>query len=422
MKKQIILLSGLLALCACNNDLIIPGPDPAPVPNPAPVPQRKDIPLTETEKLMVQRNNDFAYRLFGRINDSCPKDSNVLISPLSVGYALSMLSNGADGETWKEIQKLLGYGECSEEEINGFNRKMLYCSARLDPETSVTTANSIWLRQGMTVFPEFKKINEICYDAETNLVDFSDPWTFDRINRWVSVETDGRIPSILDEVNPDATLYLLNVLSFRGRWSTPFEKSATGEGVFTNADGSTSAVPMMSRRFNTVCMAGDTYTTLVLPYGNASYSMYILLPSPGETPASVIAGFTEQSWAKMYKNRTAYEVHLKLPRFGMTYQAELKDILDVLGMPSAFDPSKADFSRLSRQPVFITDVFQKSRIDVDEEGTKAESATVVEASYASPGPPPELPELDFFVDRPFVFMIREISTGAIFFIGEMNRL
>lgn len=419
MKKLMVVLAGLTALCACSNNL---GPGPEPDPDPDPVPnQRKNIPLTETEKLMVANNSDFAYRLFSRLNDSCPEPSNVLISPLSVNYALSMLNNGAAGETQKEIQKLLGFGEFSDNEINAFNRKMQYYSEKLDPRVSIATASSIWLREGVSVLPEFRAINEMGYNAETNSVDFADPWTLELINRWASVNTDGRIPTVLDKLNPDASVYLLNALSFKGMWSTPFEKSSTAEEIFTNADGTTSTVPMMNRNFNTVCMAGDTYNMLVLPYGNNAFSMYILLPVEGETPGSVMSGFTEKTWAKMYKNAAAYNVNLKLPRFGTTYHAELADILKALGMSTAFDPTKADFSRLSPEPVFVTDAFQKARIEVDEEGTKAEAVTVIEGSLTSPGPV-HLPQLDFFVDRPFVFMIRESSTGAIFFMGEVNKL
>lgn len=425
MKKLMTMLISLLALCACSNDLDNPEPNPNPDPSPAPAPvppvARRDIPLTDTQKLMASKNTGFAYHLFAEVSKSYPQPSNVIISPQSVNYALSMLNNGADGETKKEIMKVLGYDGFTDYDVIEYNQKMLYCSSRLDPEASLVAANSIWLREGLPVLPEFNKINKEAYASEVYPVDFAAPKTLQLINAWASHYTEGSIPTVLDKINPQAALYLLNAVSFKGRWDITFSKSATQPGTFNNADGTTTTVPMMYRSFNSVCMVGDKYNLLPLPYGNSAFSFYILLPVKGETTASVIAGLSEESWVNMFKNRAGYNVRLKLPRFNTNCNTNLCDILKVLGMPSAFDAAKADFSRLSTQAICISDAFQKSAIEVDEEGTKASSVTVVETMYTSAGPM-ELPEIDFFVDRPFVYMIRETSTGAIFFMGEMNQI
>lgn len=424
MKKLMTMLIGLLALCACSNDLDkpvpVPGPDPAPLPAPGKN-ERKDIPLSDLEARMVLQGNDFAYHLFRRVDSLQKEPANLLMSPLSVGYALSMLNNGAAGQTQQEISKVLGYKDCSLEDINVLNRKMLIASAKLDRQVSLQTANVAFLRQGMPVIPDFRNLCKQYYNAEVATVDFSSPQALGLINGWVSDHTGGRIPSMLDKVDANAAFYLLNAMDFKGEWSTPFEKSDTKEETFTNADGTTSTVPMMHRTFNSLCFVGDTYTMLPVSYGNAAFSFYILLPLKGETTGSVIAGLSETSWATLFKNRGGYRVHLKLPRFKSSSQINMNEALEALGITSAFDGTKADFSRLTPTPVFISKVLQKSGIAVDEEGTVAESSTVIEGTVASPGPI-ELPDLDFFADRPFVYMIRETSTGAIFFIGEINKL
>lgn len=410
MKRLMTMMAAtLLALTACGNDLDVPKKK-----------TRVDIPLTKAEAAMALSGNDFAYNLFRQAHTADP-GKNIFISPISVSYAFSMLNNGAAGTTQKEIQQVLGLGSFSPEEINAYNQKMLVASRDLDPQVTLETANSIWVRQGLPVSPAFAEVNKSYYQAEVSTVDFSNPQTLGQINSWASKHTNGRIPVVLDRMDPNAVIYLLNALCFRGEWTDPFEKGATKEDIFTNADGSTSTVPMMNRSFTTLCFVSDTYKMITLPYGNGAFFMSVLLPDKGETTASIIADLSEAAQADLSKERTGYRVHLKLPRFSASYDIKLNDRLEALGMPSVFDPATADFSRLSSQPLFISEAFQKARIEVDEEGTKAEAVTVIEGTLTSPGPV-QVPKLDFFVDRPFVYMIQEVSSGAVFFIGETNKL
>lgn len=415
MKKIVTMLIATLALSACGNDVVVPKKK-----------DRQDIPLTQTEKEMARSGNEFAYKLFRQVSEP---GKNTFLSPISVGYAFAMLNNGAAGKTQQEIQAVLGLKNFSTDEINTYNKKMRIASRDLDPQVKMHTANSIWLRQGFTALQAFKETNQTYYDAAINTIDFTSPDALQQINSWASKQTNGRIPKVLDDIKPEAVIYLLNALSFNGEWSTPFTKENTKEEAFTNFDGSRSTVPMMRRTFNTVCYKGDAFKMISLSYGNSAFYMSILLPDEGKTTASVLAQLDGEGLRMNINNNpnmgnnqvSGYRVHLKLPRFSLNHHQDLVEAMKELGMPSVFDRSKAEFTRLSQNAIYITQAFQKARIEVDEEGTKAEAVTVVGGELTSPGPV-IAPELDFFVDRPFVFLIREVSSGAIFFMGEVNRL
>lgn len=157
-------------------------------------------------------------------------------------------------------------------------------------------------------------------------------------------------------------------------------------------------------------------------YGNGAFSMSILLPDEGVTNAEVIALLNVQSWKQLPQNRNGYQIHLKLPRFAASYDINLNDVLQSLGIVSAFSSDAADFSKLSTTRIFLSRALQKARIEVDEEGTKAETVTLGEGWASSPGPRPEMQKMDFFVNRPFIYLISEYSTGAIYFIGEVNQI
>ena len=414
MKKLMTMLIGLLALCACGNDLDNPEPGKKK--------PRVDIPLTRAESEMALNGNDFAFNLYRKVSGSMGNKSNVVLSPISVSYAFSMLTNGAEGVTEKEIREVLGFGANTRQDINEYNRKMLEATLELDPQVSLETANSIWLRDGLPVLAPFRDANKTYYKAEVNTIDFSSPQALAQINGWASKHTNGRIPSVLDEINPETVFCILNAICFKGEWLKPFEKSATKEERFTNVDGKRPSVPMMKRSFNSLCFKGDNYEMLSLPYGNGAFEMCILLPDKETTTAAVIAGLNMGSWAAMWKNRDGYKVNLKLPRFNTTCFIGLKEIMKSLGMLSAFSNAEANFSSLSSVPTYVSDTFQRARIEVDEEGTKAEAVTVITGDLAMDIGPSQLPVKDFFVDRPFVYLIREVSSNAIFFIGEINQL
>lgn len=408
MKKLVVMMVSLLCLSACQSEDITPGKK-----------ERVDIPLTKSEVEMVSGGNDFAFNLFRKIDDSQTQPVNTFISPISVSYAFSMLNNGANGVTRKEIQQVLGNEGFTPEEVNAFCKKMMVASRDLDPQVTVETANSVWLRNNLPVLSPFTDACKQSFNAEVKNVDFAQSQTLDQINRWASDKTHGKIPFILNKLNPDAVFYLMNALYFKGDWKEPFDKKLTKNESFTNADGNVSSVPMMNNTLTTLYFENDTYSMVYLPYGNSAFNMMVLLPHKEVTVSSVLSGLNDHSWQEMLKRPQGYQVRLKLPRFQASYEIELNEILDDLGMHSAFDASVADFSLLSSSSSFLSLALQKAVVQVNEEGTEAAAVTVVGGDLMSPGP---RPTKDFYVDRPFIYIIQEISTGAIFFMGAIQRL
>lgn len=411
MKKLVFALFVLCAFASCDNGDDVPRKK-----------DRTDIPLTKSEQALADAGNDFAFSLFRQVSSSHAQPANIILSPISVNYMMSMLNNGAAGKTEEEIARTLGFEGAQPDEINAYNQKMLVASADIDPQVTVHTANSIWVRNGLNVLPAFREANESYYKAIVRNLDFSKPDALKQINDWTSKNTDGRIPKILDKINPNACIYLLNAIAFRGEWSTPFEISNTKKDIFTDAQGREQEVQMMNASFSGVVCEHEKYRMLSRSYGNGAFSMSILLPDEGVTNAEVIASLTGESWRLLPGNRNGYQIHLKLPRFSTSYDIELNDVLQALGITSAFSAVDADFSKLSQASIFLSRALQKARIEVDEEGTKAEAVTLGEGWVSSPGPRPEMQKMDFFVNRPFIYLISEYSTGAIYFIGEINRI
>ena len=376
--------------------------------------ERKDINLTSDEWQLVQKNNDFAFRLMREAQT----DQSQILSPLSITYALGMLNNGAGGRTQKEINEVLGFGEAGADAINKFCRKLLTEAPGLDKETKVSIANTIFVNKGMgyELQPTFvEKANEF-YDAQPENRDFNDGQTRDVINQWGSDHTEGMIPEILteDDFNPLAVSYLLDALYFKGTWANKFDPANTKEENFN--DGKT--VQMMHIPYNQwgggekfMYSENDLYQAIELPYGNGAYSMHVFLPREGKTVADVLGKMDGQNWRT--RGREAI-VDLKLPRFETNTNVDLVPIMKTLGMPTAFDRFAAEFPHFcNEKDVFIGLMKQVAKIKVNEEGTEAAAVTVI--GMEATGMPHYT---TFYATRPFLYLISECSTGAIFFIGQ----
>jgi len=412
MKKMVILMMACMCLISCSND------------DDGPSPKRKDrvdIPLTRGEEQIVTSNNEFAFNLFHKIAAK-EKNANPFISPLSVNIAFSMLDNGATGITKKEIEDVLGYKDCTMEEINAFYKKILDASVDIDPQVKVSMANSIWVNNGFPVLPSFTDVNKKSYDAEVKNLDFSQYETLSQINQWVSGRTNGLIPKMLDRLEPHEVIYLINALYFKGEWFSPFQKSSTKDEYFTNLDGSKTKVPMMNRSMSGVFGGNERYSITALPYGNGAFQMVFVLPDEGVELASVIPDINDSSWQDcMLRQGVDCTIKLKMPRFKISYSIKMNEILKDMGMRSAFDSKDAEFSQLSNVPIYITTALQRAQIEVNEEGTEAAASTAVGGMVTSPGPPSG-GVAEFYMDRPFMYFIREISTGTIFFMGKIDKM
>jgi len=370
--------------------------------------------LTSEEQKLVDDNNEFAFSLFRTAQDG--KKSQIL-SPISITYALGMLNNGAAGETQAQINNVLGFGNTGAQDINAFCNKMLYFGPNLDSLTKVMIANNIYLNKGYELKPEFVRTANSYYGADVETRDFHDGKTMDVINQWASDHTEQMIRKVLNEdsFNPDAVSYLLNAIYFKGSWTSKFNKAETVKEVFTHA-GDTEELThadMMHQMASFDYAEDEDYQALRLPYGNGSFRMTVLLPK--KNTHSVPAVPTAEAWQNLNLRMMGTQVDVKLPCFETDTDIDLKKIMIKLGMPDAFDGGKADFSNFCNVPVYIDLMKQVAKIKLDEEGTEAAAVTVV-GVLDSVATQPSI--VSFHANHPFLYIISEQNTGAIFFIGQ----
>ena len=378
---------------------------------------REDIVLTRTQAEYIEANNTFALDLFRRIS-AIENGEGVLLSPISLTFAFGMVNNGAAGQTKEEIDKTLGFGT-DKESLNDFCSMMLSSSAKVDPSTTIEIANSAVVNsQYASLKDSFTKTIEKNYGAYVCYKNFSKDDVKGLINSWCGEKTHGMIPELLKEqVDPSEYAHFLNATYFKGIWSSKFNKSDTRKEEFTLWDGSKVKVNMMRQTdkfsYSTLSGMGEA---LCLPYGNQAYRMIVILPEKGLE--ETLSALSLESWNKLISGLSTYKVDVKLPSFESEYNAEdLKDILQEMGIKTAFS-NAADFSGMTETPIHISNVIQKTKIKVDEQGSEAAAVTDITMKGNSIGTAPELKFVEFHADRPFIYAITEVSTGAIFFIGQ----
>ena len=387
----------------------------------------KPIDLTRAEQELVTANNDFAFNLFRKAGPRmtngaagpCFTEPNksTILSPISITYALGMLNNGAAGETQAQINKVLGFGETGADGINAFCKKMLTEAPKLDKLTKVMIANTIYMNQGYQLKPDFVTKAKDYYDAEPETRNFADGKTMDVINQWASDHTEKMIDKVLDndEFDPTAVSYLLNAIYFKGAWAEKFDKANTKDEAFTNENNQEVQVPMMHQEHEFNYTEDEDCQALCLPYGNNAYRMTILLPKEGRTVYSLAQKLTTQTWQRYQWMGTAI-VDVKLPRFESKTDVDLIPIMSALGMPNAFDDRLAEFPYFCNASTYIGLMKQVACIKLNEEGTEAAAVTVI--GMDGKAMPQEPKHVNFHATHPFIYIISEQSTGAIFFIGQ----
>ena len=375
--------------------------------------------LGAAETGLITADNRFAFSLFGEIARQASPDSNLFISPLSAAMALGMAYNGAGGTTQAEMQQTLQLDGMTLDDVDQSYRSVIALLRGLDPQVAFTLANSVWYgpdpRYAPT--PDFLDATRTYFDARVESLDFRRPDAAPTINRWVSDQTRGKIPSIVpDPVPPDAVAYLINAIYFKGSWTTRFDGGLTRPGAFRLANGTAATVPMMThgRMIRVGYVRANGVTVFDLPYGGEAFSMTIALPQDAGGIDSLVQGLTNERWSGWIAGLDSGSFEVFLPKFTLTYGLTMNDVLKALGMPSAFcDSPHADFTRMNASGALcITNVRHKTFVDVNEEGTEAAAATSVEVGVTSL--PPSL-----VVDRPFVFAIRERLSGTILFLGRV---
>jgi len=406
MKKLLLLAILGFGIVSCNDETESASQLP---------PDAKPITLTDGQAKRVGQDNEFALDLFRKVINFS-KETNVFISPLSVSIALGMTWNGAAGETKSEMESALKMSGMSVEEINEYYRILQTTLPTIDPTTKLTLANSLWYRSGFQVKSDFLNVNIDYFDAYVRELDFSKAWAVDTINQWCAKKTNNLIPSVLDNIPEDAVMYLINAIYFKGIWRHQFEKKNTTQADFTNEAGEKVKVNMMFQKDTFAYAEDEKAQYLDMPYGNKAFSMTVILPKNGNTTADLLKYLTVDQWNSILQNLSMREVEVYFPRFSSKNKFLLNDPLIDMGMKLAFTDN-ADFSNIVDENLFISRVLHNTYIEVTEEGTEAAAVTVVEIGYTSV---PMIPV--FQVNKPFLFVIRENSTGVILFIGKMGNM
>lgn len=375
---------------------------------------------SELKEILVQDNN-FAIDLFKTTFQSS-NESSIFISPLSVSTALNMTLNGAVGKTKSEMQTALRNADYTIDQINEYSKTLREALLKVDPSTQFSIANSIWYRNGFNVEPSFIDVNKVNYNAEVRSIDFSGADAASRINNWCANNTNQKITTIVDNIPSSTMMYLINATYFKGIWKYTFDKKSTNTETFYAEDELTQDIQMMSQKSAFYYASGDNSSYLELPYGNNAFSMVIILPHEDKTITDVVEKLNTSSWNAALSQLNPTEVNLHLPRFKFEASYGLhKQILPQMGMKEAFNSSLADFSDISKNGgLSISDVIHKTFIEVNEEGSEAAAVTKVGMELSSPGPG-ALPT-NFIVNKPFLFVIKEKSTGVIIFIGKIGKI
>jgi serine protease inhibitor len=375
----------------------------------------REIVLNKKAAEIIEADQQFAFELFGEVC-SLSEEENIMISPLSVSCALGMTMNGSAGTTLDAFYDVLHFGDLTNAEVNESYKDLMDQLVRLDDKVQFSIANSIWYKLGYNVLEDFVTTNRTWFDAEVRQLDFSDPQSVDIINGWIEEKTNDKIQDMLDFIPPDAVMYLINAIYFNAKWKYQFDKKDTYQGNFHLADGSTSPANFMKINGAFSRTVTEDFSAVEMPYGDSSYSMVVILPAEGKTTGDLLSGMDISGWNSLYSSLSTGNVQIELPRFKYGFKDLLNDPLINLGLGIAFSGG-ADFSRITPGGgLFISRVIHQSFIDVQEEGTEAAAATIVELRETSAGGPST-----FRADRPFIYLIKENSTGAILFMGKVGK-
>lgn len=422
--KTLIIPIFLLAIClaGCSSDeLDTKSPDEQPTPEFGTDTERYDIPLSPKSKEVNAVNQQFAFDLFKVV--AAEEEENCCVSPLSTSLCIGMILNGADNDTYQEIQETLGYSGFSNQEINEYVQTMQTELPKLDGRTLLTNANSIWINNNYTLLPDYIQLNKTYYDAEVSNIPFDDK-AAGTINQWCDEKTNGLIPTIIDHAESSAISYLLNAIYFKGMWTYEFKKDDTTDRPFYTADGRSDKVATMTQENDFNIYRDRDITIVELPYGNQAISMLLFMPSLPETNTvdNLIGTMDHSKWEQWMTGMRKYSFEIRLPRFKMEKEMNLIEPLKALGIQKAFT-DEADFTKMcSLAGVSIGMILQKTYLEVNEAGTEAAAVTIGGMS-TSTGEPIEFnpwPSVVSF-DHPFGYIIRENSTGAILFAGKVAK-
>jgi serine protease inhibitor len=350
----------------------------------------------------------------------------LVMSPYSLGAALDLLALGAEGKTAALLSGRGGQPVPSGEDPAKLHRLLAGASS---DDVILRLANSVWLRRDAEPLQAYISAAQGAFDAQVTTIDFAQQASADKINAWVKGATQGVIPGVIDELDPQTEFMLINTTYFKGKWAVPFDAAHTGPAPFTRADGSKHDVPMMNAALRMQYADGPLWHAVMIPYRGERFQMIVMTakdPAKGSDAKGLDAknldakssgvraelGSNEFTAAMEKSNWQNREVVLRLPRFRAEFGADLTPLLMRLGLSAAFGPN-ADYRKITKESLRATTVLQRALVEVTEEGTEAAAATTVTGTRSIGT------HVAFSADRPFFFAITDTHTGAVLFIGHV---
>jgi serpin B len=375
---------------------------------------------TSEQALLVDGNSAFAFELYQALRE---QEGNLFYSPHSISVALAMTYAGARGDTAEEMAATLHFMLEQDRLHPAFNWLDAELASRGEGAQGkdgegfrLNIVNAIWGQKGYEFLTEFLDVLAENYGAGLRILDFINQTEESRlaINDWVSDQTEGRIKDLIPQgvINVATCLVLTNAIYFNAAWKYPFDEKMTANGPFYLLNGEQITVPMMRQTEAFGYTDGEGYQAVELPYDGEELSMVIVLPEAGNFEAFE-EGLQVPQVCDIINSLRPSGVTLTMPQFEFDSEFSLKNTLEDMGMPSAF--GAADFSGMTgTRDLYIRDVLHKAFVSVDEAGTEAAAATAVAMEEEAPEP-----RVEVTIDRPFIFLIRDIETGTILFVGRV---
>jgi serpin B len=382
----------------------------------------KDGSLSEQASL-VEGNSAFAFELYQALKG---EEGNLFYSPYSISLALAMTYAGARNETAEQMADILHFILEQDRLHPAFNWLDAELASRDEGAEGkdgegfrLNIVNAIWGQKDYEFLTEFLDVLAENYGAGLRILDFINETEKSRliINDWVSNQTEGRIEDLIPpgEIDVLTRLVLTNAIYFNAAWEYPFDEDMTTDGPFYLLDGGQVSVPMMKQTESFGYTKGKRYQAVELQYDGGELSMVILLPEAGNFEAFE-EGLQAQQVDAIINDLQDTRVTLTMPQFEFDSEFRLNDTLAEMGMRDAFSPGDADFSGMTgNRELYISAVLHKAFVAVDEAGTEAAAATAVIMKRTAVLEPP----VQVTIDRPFIFLIRDIETGAVLFVGRV---
>lgn len=387
------------------------------------LPETRSINLTDVQKEMVQQNNTFALDLFRAVYEQNGAKS-MSFSPMGATYMLGMVCNGASDKARKEITDALGFGDEDVQGVNLMCQRLIEEAPKTDESVTLEVANAAIANKEYQLDETFQETVSTFYGAKVENIDFFDPNSLDHINNWAKEKTHGKIDKLLEKLDTATKTIFLSSIFYEAGWNQKFDKKLTTEEDFIKENGDLGKVRMMQSKSVIRYADNADCQMLCLPYGSKGYNkelgwnMHLILPKEGKTVKDVLNSLDADTWTALRDTERALVLDIRIPKFRIASTTPLGDILPELGVKSIFR-ERGSLDRMYKYTdAIVTEMRQFNSIEVNEEGSKMVAVTVSKSAgdgYA--GEYEELVPTEFRADRPFIYIISENSSGAIFFTG-----